>query len=527
VFSLSAIEELLVTHQELSEETQINDLEQEISDLQNVKLGNGDDSETLKLKRLFLTFKTKYQQALKELATREQSQCSSQIQKKFDELQEENQALVQQQQALREMLKSQQASPQSAAPSPETNKLEELNNKLQHALHEKDREIADLKHYELGFKRLSDENRKLESILNTGGNGERKAMLEEIEDLKNKLGRLTEENRQMTEQCEQQKHQAENLTTKEEQLQRELNEQKAANQTLRVDLDQMKDSMVRGLREARELKQYYQNLINEKTTVLEKNTLIQRQVEDLRAEIKRKDLALDAAKAEVAAAKAEKQEAERRMEQERRERTDREDNLNALGKQIQTIRSQLDKYQKKAEEKEREAVEAQQHLAKKVREASQLSERVDEKHRLSERLQEEIVDYKMKLSEAQQLLEKEKDKEEHAVQQMEAVEKKYFRTHEKLQKVEAEVRELRKVEEKHQQMQQLLSNLGTVIGQPVGMSQKSVSGQEVSEPPTPALPVEAPVPKKKTPPKAKSIPIQDDLFERPGVSSDYKKDLFE
>jgi len=233
---LSAIEELLVTHQELSEETQINDLEQEISDLQNVKLGNGDDSETLKLKRLFLTFKTKYQQALKELATREQSQCSSQIQKKFDELQEENQALVQQQQALREMLKSQQASPQSAAPSPETNKLEELNNKLQHALHEKDREIADLKHYELGFKRLSDENRKLESILNTGGNGERKAMLEEIEDLKNKLGRLTEENRQMTEQCEQQKHQAENLTTKEEQLQRELNEQKAANQTLRVDL---------------------------------------------------------------------------------------------------------------------------------------------------------------------------------------------------------------------------------------------------------------------------------------------------
>lgn len=500
-------------------------MEKELSDLQNVKLGGGDESETLKLKRLFLTFKTKYQQALKELSMREQSQCSSQLQKKIDELKEENKALVQQQQTLRAMLKK---GPAAHAVQPEKGRWEELNRKLQQALQEKDRKIADLKHYELGFKRLSNENRKLESILNAGGEGERQAMLEEIQALKEKVERLSEENRRMSEQCEQQKHQTENLTTKELQLQNELNEQKAVNQSLRTDLDQMKDSMVRGLREARELKQYYQNLINEKTTVLEKNSLIQRQVEELRSEVKRKELALDASKAEVAAAKAEKQEVERQFDRERKEKSEREENLNSLGKQIQSIRSQLEVFRRKAEEKEKEAIEAQQHLAKKVREASQLSEKVEEKHRLGERLQEEIVDYKMKLSESQALLEKEKDKAEHAVNQMETVEKKYFRTHEKLQKAEAEVRELRKVEEKHQQMQQLLSNLGTVIGQPVTISQaSSLSGQEPAPPPMPAQPIETPAPKKKTPPKPPAKPVQDDLFERPGSSPDYKKDLFE
>lgn len=516
-----------MTSQGLSDEKQVKDLEQALSDLQNVKIGSEDESETLKLKRLFLTFKTKYQQALKELAQREQSQCNSQLSKKYEELQEENRALIQQQQALKEMLKNGRAPAAPPAPSPDTHRLEQLNQKLHQALNEKDRQIADLKHYELGFKRLSDENRKLEQTLNSGGNGERQAMLDEIQMLKQRVESLSSDNQQMLQQCEQQKHQAESLTSKELQLQTELNEQKEVNAKLRIDLDQMKESMVRGLREARELKQYYQNLINEKTSVLEKNTLIQRQLEEMRAEIRRKDLALDSTQAEVAAAKAEKQEVERLLDREKGEKAEREDNLGALSKQIQLIRSQLDKSEKRAAEKEQEAIEAQQHLAKKVREASLLSEKVEEKHRLSERLQEEIVDYKMKLSEAHAMLEKEQDKAEHAAQQMEAVEKKYFRTHEKLQKVEAEVRELRKVEEKHQQMQQLLSNLGTVIGQPVGLTQsKGMTAEQVFEE---AKAVEASIPKKKIAPKPKppSKPIQDDLFDSPNPSKDYKKDLFE
>lgn len=514
-----------MTSQGFSDEKQVRDLEQVLSDLQKVKLGSEDEAETLKLKRLFLTFKTKYQQALKELAQREQSQCSSQLSKKLEELQEENRALIQQQQALKEMLKKGQTPVTPAAPAPDNHRIEQLNQKLQQALNEKDRQIADLKHYELGFKRLSDENRKLEQLINSRGDGERQAMLDEIHMLKQQVEVLSSDNQQMLQQCEQQKHQTESLTTKELQLQTELNEQKDVNGKLRTDLDQMKESMVRGLREARELKQYYQNLINEKTSVLEKNTLIQRQLEELRAEIKRKDLVLDSTQAEVAAAKAEKQEVERLLDREKGEKAEREDNLGALGKQIQAIRSQLEQSERKAEEKEQEAVEAQQHLAKKVREASLLSEKVEEKHRTSERLQEEIVDYKMKLSESQALLEKEQDKAEHAAQQMEAVEKKYFRTHEKLQKVEAEVRELRKVEEKHQQMQQLLSNLGTVIGQPVGLTQpKGIVPEDVQEV---VKPVETPVPKKKSSPKPKSKPIQDDLFDSSKQSSDYKKDLFE
>lgn len=514
-----------MTSQGISDDKQVLDLEQVLSDLQNVKHSSEDEAETLKLKRLFLTFKTKYQQALKELAEKEQLQCTSQLTKKFEELQEENRALIQQQQALKEMLKKGQAPAVPAAATPDTHRVEQLNQKLQQALNGKDRQIADLKHYELGFKRLSDENRKLEQLLNAGGDGERLAMQDEIHMLKQQVEVLSSDNQQMLQQCEQQKHQAESLTSKELQLQADLNNQKDVNAKLRTDLDQMKESMVRGLREARELKQYYQNLINEKTSVLEKNTLIQRQLEELRTEIKRKDLALDSTQAEVAAAKAEKQEVERLLDREKGEKAEREDNLGALGKQIQSIRSQLEQWERRAKEKEKEAVEAQQHLAKKVREASLLTEKVEEKHRTGERLQEEIIDYKMKLSEAQSLLEKEQDKAEHAVHQMEAVEKKYFRTHEKLQKVEAEVRELRKVEEKHQQMQQLLSNLGTVIGQPVGLTQpKAMAVEEIQEV---VEPVQPPVPKKKLSPKPKSKPIQDDLFDNPSQSSDYKKDLFE
>ncbi len=499
--------------QSFSNEKQVKDLENALDDLQNIKLGSSDDNETQKLKRLFLTFKTKYQQALKELSVREQSCGSSHLSKKMEELQEENKALTDQQQILKEMVKRLQNTP---ALSQEDQKLHEQNQKLRQALQEKDQKIADLHHYELGFKRLSDDNRKLEHALNSQGDGERQQLLQELDLLRVQVESLTRDS-QGKQQLFEQKHL----------LEGELEKQKVENQRLKGELAHMKETMVRGLREARELKQYYQSLIDEKTSVLQKNSQIQKHIDELRADLRRREHDLESAQTETAAAKAEKQEAERALEREKSEKKERDESLNSLAEQIQLIRGQLRKTQEKLEENEEKVIEAQQHLGKKVRESSLLSESVEEKHAQIIRLQEEVLESKVKVSEAHASLESEQGKAKKIQEQMEGLELKYFRTYEKLQEAEAEVRELKRVEEKHQQMQQLLSSLGSVMGQPVGLTQPVGMVPDSAKPPVP--PVDAPTPKKKpkSKPKPKQKPIQDSLFDMPDAPPKYKNDFFE
>lgn len=118
---------------------------------------------------------------------------------------------------------------------------------------------------------------------------------------------------------------------------------------------------------------------------------------------------------------------------------------------------------------------AQQHLAKKVKEATLLTHKVDEQQNDLTTHQQIIESLKIQIGQSQTNIDLYQKQEKRLQEQLhEALkstesqvakwEEKYFRMYDKWQESEGRIRELKKFEEKHLQMQNLLSNLGTFMG---------------------------------------------------------------
>lgn len=118
---------------------------------------------------------------------------------------------------------------------------------------------------------------------------------------------------------------------------------------------------------------------------------------------------------------------------------------------------------------------AQQHLAKKVKEAALLNEKLEEHQSQLIDLEQIAEHQKTELSQLHahadlyQKQEKRLQEQLHEAlkgteSQVAKWEEKYFRMYDKWQESETRIRELKKFEEKHQQMQSLLANLGTFMG---------------------------------------------------------------
>ena len=91
----------------LIEKQRVSDLESKLASFLKSKQGEEEEeSETLRLRRMVITFKKKYQQLLHELSQKENgSKESTESIDKLQEAQEENAALIKQQQLLKELLK--------------------------------------------------------------------------------------------------------------------------------------------------------------------------------------------------------------------------------------------------------------------------------------------------------------------------------------------------------------------------------------------------------------------------------------
>ncbi len=468
------------------------------------------ESDTEKLKRLVMVFKTKYQLALKEKGV---SQDTLILVKKLREAQEENKALAEQQLQLKEMVVALRKEQEKGGGS---DKSVEMTRKLQQALQEKDRQINALKNYEQGFKRLNDRNQQLELALKTQDEAETFSGQAE---LSQKVARLEAEAVSYERDADQSKRMIESLTEVKEKLNRDTESLKDENGKLKEELTGMKETMVRGLREARDIKQYYQNLINDKTAVLQKNSLIQKTLEEARQENKLREQELEALKNEIAASKTQRQELKRVLDQELREKKEREENISTLADQIQAIKKEMQKYQNLLKEKEDGLLEAKQHLAKKMRESSHLTETLEDKNRQIAKLQDDLSVAKGKTAETLAALETHQGQIQKIQDQIGVWEEKYFRTYERLQDAEAQNRELKKIEEKHQQLQLLLNNLGGMLGQPVGLTQPQIR--------SPMPQAEASPPRKKTVLPLPKPKAEDSLFDLPEASPSYKNDLFQ
>ncbi len=127
------------------------------------------------------------------------------------------------------------------------------------------------------------------------------------------------------------------------------------------------------------------------------------------------------------------------------------------------------------EESETRLKVAQQHLAKKVKEATLLNERVEEQQASLNDLTGTVENQRNLLVQLQAHVELYQKQEKRLQEQLhEALkgtesqvskwEEKYFCMYDKWQESEMRVSELKKFEEKHHQMQSLLANLGTFMG---------------------------------------------------------------
>ena len=139
---------------------------------------------------------------------------------------------------------------------------------------------------------------------------------------------------------------------------------------------------------------------------------------------------------------------------------------------VETEREQLRNY---LEECEARLKVAQQHLAKKVKEATLLSERVEEQQVSLADFVQTIELQKTQTGQLQADLDLYQKQEKRLQEQLHDAlkatesqvakwEEKYFRMYDNWQESETRIRELKKLEEKHHQMQSLLSNLGSFMG---------------------------------------------------------------
>lgn len=157
-----------------------------------------------------------------------------------------------------------------------------------------------------------------------------------------------------------------------------------------------------------------------------------------------------------------------------------------------TLEVERDQLKVLLEESEARLKIAQQHLAKKVKEAAVLSEKLDEQQANLALLIQGTEEQKGQIAQLQAGLDLYQRQEKRLQEQLHESlkgnesqiakwEEKYFRMCDKWQESENRVRELRKFEEKHLQMQSLIANLGNFMGGNLNANSPSHVGQEIEE----------------------------------------------
>ena len=203
-----------------------------------------------------------------------------------------------------------------------------------------------------------------------------------------------------------------------------------------------------------------------------------------------------------------------------------------------TLEAERDHLKNALEEGDMRLKVAQQHLAKKVKEAAILSEKQQEVQANASEFAKTIELQKTQLAQLQASVDLYQRQEKRLQDQLHDAlkgtdnqiakwEEKYFRMYDKLQEAENQNRELKKFEEKHHQIQSLLANLGNFIGQggsyPPPRAPFPMGEEIIARPPAPSPSTEIPLEKDlslQEMPKKDSIEEKYNLF---GLSQPFDK----
>jgi chromosome segregation ATPase len=305
-----------------------------------------------------------------------------------------------------------------------------------------------------------------------------------IETLNEKI-ELDHQCKQLHQQLE---HQSSNLTAFQEQL-HELEKRK---KSLELSLQAKEAEWIESCQQRQELQIQIENL----NVAAKEKELIQDKYEQLKDEWKQINEHLEEATEA-------RQQMDVHLNQLEAIAANQETQLQEFAEQLQmlhqgkdTLESERDQLKILLEESEARLKVAQQHLAKKVKEAALLSEKLEEQQASLTDFTQVIENQKTQIAQLQASVDLYQRQEKRLQEQLhEALkgtesqivkwEEKYFRMYDKWQESEKRVLELKKFEEKHLQMQNLLANLGNFMGGAFNSSSHALfhAEQEIEERP--------------------------------------------
>ncbi|MCE5316219.1 MAG: hypothetical protein LLG04_02495 [Parachlamydia sp.] len=258
---------------------------------------------------------------------------------------------------------------------------------------------------------------------------------------------------------------------------------------LEQELNRVKQTLIRALREAQEMELQHQAVVEEKVGLIGKCRQMQGQLDKEREQKDLINTRLETEKATHTELREQvvlwqrecdktKREAEEglelqktRLEEEKALVRQREASILDLQRQVGLLRHEGEKVRDEMaltsaeiSDKEKEMQEAQQHLARKVKEVAELEIRCEGRQRQNEELQQILNDSKVRIAELQTgcdmheaQRQRMQEQLQEAIKAYEALqakwENKYLALHEKWQNAEGRLKELEKLEERYKQLQ--------------------------------------------------------------------------
>ena len=279
------------------------------------------------------------------------------------------------------------------------------------------------------------------------------------------------------------------------------------------DVSLIKQSLLRALKEVKELDGRYEEALKEKGTALQKFQQTHLHVEKLRGQVQFLQEQLDLAKTTQHKTQQDLEAARSQLAIVETGCAALQEKCTALESGQGEVHGEIHRLKSSLFEKEGDLLQAQQHLAKKVKEVAQLEDKNEELRLFVNELQQVQNQSRVKLAELQtasdyqvnfqkKLEDQHQDLSKAHEQHIAKWEEKYFAVYEKWQAAEARLKELEKLEEKQKQLQGILSNLGTVLSP----ATENLAPMLAAPPlPPPAPPLTMQIPTKQT----------NTLFDRP------------
>lgn len=441
--------------------------------------------ETQNLRQLLLALRTKYQSAIEELSAKET-------------FQEEHTALVQQLTALKKSFRE-----QKETHAQEISRLEREKNrieKLEAELLEKDKRIADLMYLEHNLKTPEQPQTECED-LNAArqhisqlertvaflrdrsdaslleGQHQKEEVERELQNLQGQYEGLQARLHQLQRDLEGSKlaradaqRRVEAAEAGKEVLEKLLEEKERHNASFDREIALIKQTLMRGVREMKDLEANYEAAVHDKMVASQKAQHAQYQVDRLREEGALLQEKLQGANKE-----------QQNLRQALEEKTAKQEDLNELERHLaiaqqesRVLHEEVFRLKEIVKEREADLAQAQHHFAKKVKEAALLESKNEELQRTNSDLQQMQHQNRIKIAELQTSVDMQKQQQQKLEQQLQEGakaaellngkwEQKYFALYDKWQQAETRTKELEKVEEKQKHLQGILSNIGTYL----------------------------------------------------------------